>query len=344
MATPPPPKRTRLSIPPELQGSHTAPATPAGLRAPPRRGSLSPRKTPASAGRASYLSPTKASLARFNPGLLPARTSARGILGSPRRPRTSDGASGLGLGRVERAADLILSSDEPTQRVEEGEDAVQSSTSRELLERANIRRQSEGAVVGARAEESASGPADGTAPSMPVAPIYQPPVRPVNPAPGSTPGRLAPSAMPRDEDDEDEDGLPETPASVRMAMAAQDTPPRGVLFSSPAKRKRKSMGGPASSSPKVRAAAGSRLRERTGAADGPGEPDELSPEAEKRPIEKQPAERPLPEDPAVVAKRKEKEALEKELRELQANVEHFEHQIAYVPSSGTDDAEASNLL
>lgn len=106
----------------------------------------------------------------------------------------------------------------------------------------------------------------------------------------------------------DEDGLPETPEALRKQLEADDHPPRGVLFSSPSKRRRKP--------PRPQEAVPERReRNATGksiAVSAPGEPV---------------VEVAVPvmiQDPSLLAKQEEKAKLEAELGVLEKEVAQYE--------------------
>ena len=358
MATPPPSKRTRLSLLPEIsQRSQTAPATPAGIRAPPRRGSQTPKSavqgTPASARRASYLSPTKASLARYNPRLLPEQPRTRGSLGSPRRPKSSDGLARVRDGNAARALPYgkdrngVLSSGTAT--------AMKETTRlQEISRETSDERAGAGQVVkdpGIAVEQSIENIVGKSLPAALALPKHPRQARIIKPPSNiaSSPTRVV-ALEPDHEDEDGDDDLPETPIAMRIAMAADDAPPRGILFSTPAKRKRKSMGMPSTLGSDATSipAEERRLQKRTRTTPPAPEPvDELSPEAEEPPaVREQPAKknqlpsaRPGPEDPAIVTKRRETETLQRELDELRASIQQLEDEAAKGP-----EADAAPLM
>jgi hypothetical protein len=133
---------------------------------------------------------------------------------------------------------------------------------------------------------------------------------------------------------EDLDGLPDTPEEVRRQLEAEDHPRRGVLFSSPSKRR---VGGSprkkrseavvvvenvAPTVPKMVEAAVLPAEE---AEVPPVEPPQtpvlpVEPPQTPVPVEAPPA----PPDPTVLAKREEKARLEKELQEMRDEMKTFE--------------------
>lgn len=120
---------------------------------------------------------------------------------------------------------------------------------------------------------------------------------------------------------EDGDGLPETPDAIRRRLEAEDHPRRGVLFSSPSKKKRKSqMTSKKQILPAVAKSRAEPISELIKVAETV--PAEIESEPELR-VEESTAHPPLP-DPSILARREEKSRLEKELQELQKQVTRFE--------------------
>jgi hypothetical protein len=138
---------------------------------------------------------------------------------------------------------------------------------------------------------------------------------------------------------EDDDGLPETPEAIRRRLETEDHPRRGVLFSSPSKKKRKSQ-----ITPKERIVPPVAKR-RTEPVTEPEKAAEtvlaeIEPEPEVR--AEQPSARPPMPDASVLAKREEKARLEKELRELQAQISRFDG-VARAYVDDRDNAKGPSL-
>jgi len=141
---------------------------------------------------------------------------------------------------------------------------------------------------------------------------------------------------------EERDDLPDTPEAIRRQLEAEDHPRRGVLFSSPSKRK-KSQGTPK----KNRRRSDDQPTVRPSDAASPQQ-DAEEPVVENQPRdagvlpEKRVSPPPRAPDPLILAKREEKAKLERELRALQDEIKQFEH-IARVFTNNEDEATDREL-
>jgi hypothetical protein len=159
------------------------------------------RKTvsPGRSSYASYMSPTKASLARYNPSLLTPRRRAQSTQVSPiRKEAVRDNR------RKTVDSDLLRLNGQGMEN-EAGEDG----TSRGIEESA-------GGAENERSDEDEENVSSNTPRE-------------------DIPGNKAARAAIVDEDDD----LPETPQKLREAPEFQDTPPRGIFSSTPRRRKLK---------------------------------------------------------------------------------------------------------
>ena len=130
----------------------------------------------------------------------------------------------------------------------------------------------------------------------------------------------------------EDDGLPDTPEAIRRQLEAEDHPRRGVLYSSPSK-KRRSLGSPKKrkSQPEVVVVeARPEIVEKPTAAHDEERIPETAPEASK-------VVQPTAPDPQLLAKREEKAKLDKELRQLYKEIDSLEGLAhAYSEAHGDD--------
>jgi hypothetical protein len=224
------------------------------------------RKTEGGSSRASYLSPTKASLARFNPSLLsPSRSS-------PRRELQRRGSNVLDyvLGRTDALPAQALAK-RKTETTESDSSSDEAS----------------GVNVVNEGEESVEEPEYGR--------------------------RNSHFAQEREATDD----LPETPHHEKERPEYQDTPPRGILFSTPRRRKR-ALEAISAAQPDDNAAI-------TGDATthAPSEDQYRLPTAEERAVLK--------------AKTAQLNALRKDMRKLQHEVKSFERHLALQQNTAIDE-------
>jgi hypothetical protein len=124
----------------------------------------------------------------------------------------------------------------------------------------------------------------------------------------------------------DEDDLPETPEALRQQLEVEDTPPRGILFSSPSKRQKKRRNRfkePVTVSDEVTADA-TRVEE-------PQAPQ--APQAVRQ--------MPAPVDSELVAKEEEKARLQKELESLRDEVVRYNRILKDLDSDNRDENVAN---
>jgi hypothetical protein len=123
----------------------------------------------------------------------------------------------------------------------------------------------------------------------------------------------------------EDDGLPDTPEAIRRQLIAEDHPPRGILFSSPSKRRRATQTTPKKSRLEV-------IRRSPPVA--PQKPPDGILEIIPEPvIDRIVATQP---EPQQLAKQEEKARLEAKLRKLQEEVDHFERFAQAYTSQETD--------
>ncbi|KIW08103.1 uncharacterized protein PV09_01041 [Verruconis gallopava] len=130
---------------------------------------------------------------------------------------------------------------------------------------------------------------------------------------------------------EEEDELPETPEAIRRQFEAEDHPPRGVLFSSP--RKRKAVQGTRKSPRKSSLSSGGR-----GGPDGSQKPQIQEPEGTTKSENTQTRHVEEP-DPRLLARQETKTRLDAELRRLKEEVEKFEYFAKLYTEKNEDDLE-----
>ncbi|OCL08743.1 hypothetical protein AOQ84DRAFT_354346 [Glonium stellatum] len=256
-------------------------------------GNLSPmRKTPT---RASFLSPTKASLARFNPELLPRPTSAGS--GDP-RPHSR----GEAIAHGQEAHAYILGNPEKVQpapnvqieQPESREDALQASSGAEVEREASNRQpvSKNGAASLQKGEEST-----------------------VNPRA-----------------QEEEADLPLTPKEQGL-RGPEDTPRRGILYSSPSKRLRRNKTSAKPSPLKPKQPSVTAYNDASLADGATGERPLAIGRGEK---DKQPQAAPPPH-PKEKAKKQEKERLLLQMKSLQDEVQLYERVVERSRSVSSDD-------
>ena len=257
-------------------------------------GNLSPaRKTPA---RASFLSPTKASLARFNPGLLPYPTSA-----SSGDSRPNNRGEAIARGQEVRA--YILGDPEKAQPVpnvqaeqrESREDAPQALLGAEVeREPPNKQTVSENAVITPQKRQESS----------------------VN--------HRAP---------EEEADLPLTPKEQGL-QEPEDTPRRGILYSSPSKRLRRKKTSAKPSPLKPKQLLVTSNTDTLLADDGAAEE---RPQITERDEKEEKSQVAPPHDPKEEGKRQEKERLLLQLKRLQDEVQLYERTLEKSLNPASDD-------
>lgn len=236
------------------------------------------RKTDGGSSRASYHSPTKASLARFNPSLLSLSSS------SPRRSsqRRASNVLDYVLGR----SDLLP-------------EAVEQDT-----------RRSAGGTTGSTTNLDEQSGSDDDQESM------------------DEPEANRNITHDR-KDREVTDDLPETPQHENERPEYHDTPPRGILFSTPRRRKRALQALPADE-PDEGEASIETLTVNVGELGTTAMSADAEPEERYRP--------PTAEERAVLkAKTAELNALRKEARTLQQEVESFERHFELQQGTAIDD-------
>jgi hypothetical protein len=293
--------------------------------------------------RASFLSPTRASLSRFNPSLLPQATSA-GVEITRRTPQnasrtpdlnnaflaTGQDALNFIMGEVGSAMQTVLSAARqqpqnpmiPTVLTGEETDEQMAAIRAANRARKQNERQQEEEERQRRANERRS-----------MAPIEQQ-------RGNSDDGFDAPemeSALP--DFDEDEHDLPETPEQLRRQLEIDDAPPRGLLFSSPSKRRKRriNVGEKVLSSPV-------RRSEQMEAPDSQTTEKQLQsaqlPKIDQV-LEIEYQEERFPEkDAETIAKETEKRKLQQELQMLQDEVEQYTRHVEWLNDDdihGIDD-------
>ena len=257
-------------------------------------GNLSPaRKTPT---RASFLSPTKASLARSNPRLLPRPTSAGSRDSRPN-------SRGEAIARAQEARAYILGDLEKAQPVPN----VQAEQ-RESLEDAPQ------ALPGAEAEREA--PNKQTVSENGVTTSQK---------------RQEPSVNHRVP--EEEADLPLTPKEQGL-QELEDTPRRGILYSSPSKRLRRNKTSAKPSPLKPKQLLAISNTDTSLANDGTAEERPQTTERDKKEEQSQVAP---PHDPKEEGKRQEKERLLLQLKRLQDEVQLYERTVEKSLSPASDD-------
>jgi hypothetical protein len=126
----------------------------------------------------------------------------------------------------------------------------------------------------------------------------------------------------------EEDDLPETPEALRQQLEVEDTPPRGILFSSPSKRQKRRR---------------SRFKEPLIASD---EVMAVSNKEERLQSSQPSQQKPAPKDPELVAKVEEKAKLQRELESLQGNVKRYDQILQDLDSLDEDEnlTDIENLM
>ncbi|TID24991.1 hypothetical protein E6O75_ATG04196 [Venturia nashicola] len=276
--------------------------------------------------RASFLSPTRASLSRFNPSLLPRPTSAGNAIArrspqtAPQTPDTSNAFLTTGqdalnfiMGSIGGTMQHVLSSTRqqpqnsmiPTVLTGDETDEQMAAIRAANRARKQIERQQEEVEDRQRrASERRS-----------MVPIEQ--------ARGDSDDAFeAPemeSALPDMDDDSGEDELPDASEQIRRQLELDSSPPRELLFSSPSRRRRRQ--------PTVRRELAERPAQTAEDARPPeGDIAETPPGIQTLPEKESQPHSPLQKSPEAIAKEAEKEKLEKELKILQDEVQrHTRH-------------------
>jgi hypothetical protein len=309
----------------------------------PKRRKTSPSKSvPPEANttpRASFLSPTRASLSRFNPSLLPRPTSAGAV--SARRARqnapqtpdlnnqflaTGQDALKFIMGEVGSAMQNVLSAARQQPQnpmipaVLTGDETDEQMAAIRAANRA--RRQSE------KQQEQEEERQHRASERRSMAPIER--------ARGeSEDGFDAPemeSALP----DLDEDDLPDTPEQLRRQLEIDDTPPRGLLFSSPSKRRKRRT----NLREKILSSPAKRLEETRPPDSQPARKQpvlEQLPDIDQLPETERQVEPPPEKDAETIAKEAEKQKLQKELKTLQDEVQQYTRHIEQLDDEESDD-------
>ncbi len=276
--------------------------------------------------RPSFISPTRASLARFNPNLLPKpRTSGAA------RASDAKGQSEL-LQKGQKALAYVLGQPSTSPSVSTrraggivDEDLIVKRSIQTSPARQNARRDAVGTSV---REEALERPRSNERMDF---------------------DNVAISAHRDDQNDDEDDGLPPLPADRQIHELQQDTPPRGLLWSSPSKRSRKSKSRQATETVPSSASRGEKQDTQVGSqrvvranASPParGRTPELEPKSTTPPVPKQKKSLVVEEiavDPEQSAKRKEKEQLLRQLNQLQDDVRFLERIVENDRGKGTSE-------
>ncbi|KAE9978700.1 hypothetical protein EG328_001372 [Venturia inaequalis] len=317
-------------------------------RAPKRRKTSPSKSVPpenTTTPRASFLSPTRASLSRFNPSLLPRPTSAGNAIArrnpqtAPQTPDTTNAFLTTGqdalnfiMGSIGGTMQQVLSSTRqqpqnsmiPTVLTGDETDEQMAAIRAANKARKQIeKRQEEAEDRQRRASERRS-----------MVPIEQ--------ARGdSEDGFDAPemeSALPEVDDVYDEDDLPDTPEQIRRQLELDSSPPRELPFSSPSRRRRRL--------PTVRRELPERPAQIAKEA-RPPDSDTAEPEPENDHVpeietlpEMEPQSHSVQQKmPETTAKEVEKGNLEKELRLLQDEVQRYRRHVDRFDSERDEDIE-----
>jgi hypothetical protein len=271
--------------------------------------------------RPSFLSPTRASLSRFNPSLLPRpRSTVASHARQTSRPAEpmSDSRSEM-LARGEAALNFIMgginsemrpAADEGGITGEETDEQMEAMRSENAIRRESERMDSEGFA----SERGESQGPESVHQSLPPSETGR--------GQSQLPESFVEDTLPYEE----EDDLPETPEALRRQIEVEDAPPRGILFSSPSKRPRNR----------------NRFKEPVPVPDVQATVTISNSAREEDPQPKQPIRQNAPKDPELVAKEEEKAKLQKELDQLREEVGRYETLIEEFENL-EDDQDPSNM-
>ncbi|KAF2429208.1 hypothetical protein EJ08DRAFT_680164 [Tothia fuscella] len=267
--------------------------------------------------RASFLSPTRASLSRFNPTLLPVPKSPRARstpqpssltpipMPDPRSDLLARGQAALNF--IMGGLSTSMGGTPTTPNVpsvitgEETDEQMAAMRAANAARRENERLESERRSLAPEVGRAVQG--------------------------------LADTAMEDTVEFLDEDDLPETPEAVRRQLDVEDTPPRGILFSSPSKRRKRK-------SPLKKNVLPQREEDASAAAEVVVS-DSIK---ESQTQLKSQMKRLPPKDPETIVKEEEKARLEQELEELQKEIRRYERYIGDAEVSSETQGLSADLL
>jgi hypothetical protein len=295
--------------------------------------------------RASFLSPTRASLSRFNPSLLPQPTLSRS---SPSRQlnRTpvpiSDPRTEL-LAKGEAALNYIMGGINKTMRPQPREGVITGEETDEQMEAmraANAARRESERLESQRPESERrdiqkpeNEDRDRQRPESESRETQRPKSGRSTLPPHETGRAHRHISEPEVEDtfqQADEDELPETPEALRRQLDIDDAPPRGILFSSPTKKRKR----------KNRFKEPVMASEEMNMEEGPVAIANSATQVQSQ-VTQPIREKHLQKDPGLILKEEEKEKLRKELESLEDEIGRYEEFIQEFERLDDDQAPSN---